>query len=204
MINHKLKCIFVEVPKTASTSIRSVIGNPSKPHLNIVQIREKFISSQLETLNDNMNLSKEDALTQALNKFNSYFKFGFVRNPWDRVVSLYNRKEGMQLSDKMSFEQFVEWIQNSSDTCIHPKEHKNQLDWFIDEKGEVIVDYIGKFEDLENGWQYICQKIKVNEKLPHSNKNPTKKNYKNYYNSRTRKIVEQKFRTDIEYFDYTF
>ena len=72
MVNDKLKCIFVEVPKTGSTSVRSVIGNPNRPHKSISEI--KFM------------VNKE--------KFESYFKFGFVRNPWDRVVSLYERNEG--------------------------------------------------------------------------------------------------------------
>lgn len=202
MINHDLKCIFVEVPKTASTSIRSIIGQPSKPHLNILQIREEFIRSQIEAAMDEKN--DEESLIEAKMNFNNYFKFGFVRNPWDRVVSLFNRKEGLQLSERMSFEEFVGWIQNSSDTCLHPLQHKNQLDWFIDERGDVIVDYIGKFEELEKSWQYISQRLNVKKKLPHHNINEDKIYYKKYYNSMTKKVIEQKFKTDIEYFNYTF
>jgi hypothetical protein len=73
MISDQFKCIFVAVPKTGSTSIRAILGSPPKPHLNIWQIA---------------GLVDE-------RKFDTYYKFGFVRNPWDRAVSRYEHKEGM-------------------------------------------------------------------------------------------------------------
>jgi hypothetical protein len=84
-------------------------------------------------------------------QFETYFKFGFVRNPWDRIVSLYERKEVGQLRDKMTFEQFVDWIQYSSATCIHSAPHRYQLDWFVDHNGNVLADFIGKFERPRGG-----------------------------------------------------
>ena len=77
-------------------------------------------------------------------QFESYFKFGFVRNPWDRVVSLYERTEALQLRNEMSFEQFVDWIQYSSATCVHSSPHRYQLDWFVDANGNLLGDFIGK------------------------------------------------------------
>jgi hypothetical protein len=191
MVSDQYKAIFVEVPKTGSTSIRQILGNPEKPHLDIKEIFSKMI--------------KYDGEEMALNKFSSYFKFGFVRNPWDRVVSLYERKEGIQMKDKMVFSEFVHWIENSSDTCIHPSVHKNQLDWFTDSKGSVIVDFIGKFENLESDWKYVAQKIGAPVHLEHMNKNPNKnKPYQEYYTDDLRDLVFKKFLSDIEYFGYKY
>lgn len=182
MISDLYKCIFVEVPKTGSSSIRSIIGEPRKPHLNIWQIaneagREKFLA---------------------------YFKFGFVRNPWDRAVSLYERREGLQLRDKMSFDEFVEWMKFASSTCLHPVPHRYQLDWFVDPHGNVIVDFIGKFENLDSDWGKIAQKLGIDKPLPHLRQNPRKRHYTEYYNDRTRKIIADRFAIDIEYFGYEF
>ena len=183
MISDQFKCIFVEVPKTGSTSIRSIIGEPPKPHLNIWQI---FNSTSAE-------------------KFGSYFKFGFVRNPWDRAVSLYERKEGLKLKSRMSFEQFIEWMRFASCTCLHPVPHRYQLDWFVSPHGDVIVDFIGRFETLQADWQRIAARLGTQAQLPRLNVNPERpRDYASYYSERTRRIVAERFAVDVEYFGYRF
>ena len=183
MISDKFKCIFVEVPKTGSSSIRSIIGHPGKPHLNICQIANEI----------------------AVEKFDSYFKFGFVRNPWDRAVSLYERKQGLQLKSKMTFDEFIEWMKFSSSTCIHPVPHRYQLDWFVNPHGDVIVNFIGKFENLQDDWGKVSSRLGINRELPKLNVNPEKiRHYTEYYSDKTRKIILERFAVDIEYFNYEF
>ena len=127
MISHRHKCIFVEVPKTGSSSIRAIIGKSPKPHMDLSEIKK--VMETCWTPYDELKhrileylyllRSKRRCAEIGRQQFNSYFKFGFVRNPWDRVVSLYERTEPLQMKDKMSFDQFVNWIQYSSSTCIH-------------------------------------------------------------------------------------
>jgi hypothetical protein len=183
MISDKYKCIFVEVPKTGSSSIRMIVGSSSEPHLNICQI-----SHLIEP-----------------EKFSSYFKFGFVRNPWDRAVSLYERREGLQMRNKMSFDQFIHWMKLSSCTCIHPVPHRYQLDWFLSPHGDVMVDYIGKFETIDQDWKKISEKIGINSVLPKLNVNNERvRDYTRYYNKETMSIVSERFAVDIDYFGYKF
>ncbi|NEO33571.1 MAG: sulfotransferase family protein [Symploca sp. SIO3C6] len=213
MISHKHKCIFVEVPKTGSSSIRNIIGSPPKPHLNICQIKfnmqnywthygglkNQFLSSAY------LLLPKKERLKIGKKQFNSYFKFGFVRNPWDRVVSLYLRREGLQMRDKLTFDEFVSWIKYSSSTCVNSIPHVNQIDWFVDPHGNVIVDFIGRFENLQKDWTTISKQLGLKQDLPHKNKNMGRsKHYTEYYSEVTKKIIQDKFRVDIEYFGYEF
>src|SRR5439155_495056 len=194
VISHKHKCIFVEVPKTGSTSVRAILGKAWRPHLNLWQIRNQMetywtryggrknrILAALYLL-----LAEERRREIGRKQFETYFKFGFVRNPWDRVVSLYERTEALQLRDKMTFDEFVDWIQYSSATCVHSSPHRYQLDWFVDPNGNVLTDFIGKFERLDEDWAFVAQKLGVSEKLPHRRENPRVRHYSEYYTSRTR------------------
>lgn len=212
MISPLYKCIFIEVPKTGSTSIRDIVGFSKKPHLDISELKSEM-QEHVSWLSHSKGIKSKiyNALPKSVKSiygtylFNTYYKFGFVRNPWSRVVSLYLRNEGIQMKDKLSFEEFVNWIQNSSDTCIHPSTKKNQLDWFTDREGNVLVDFIGKFENLESDWDIISKKLGINKKLPHKNNtNSNTKHYSEFYTEETRDIIHNKFKVDIEYFGYTF
>jgi Sulfotransferase family len=212
VISHRYKCIFVEVPKTGSTSIRAILGKAIRPHLNLWEIKllmERYWMVRggrkdrlLECLYP--MLPKKRRLERGREQFETYFKFGFVRNPWDRIVSLYERKEAIELRDRMNFEQFVDWIQYSSATCVHSSPHRYQLDWFVDPNGNVLADFIGRFERLAEDWAFVARKLGVNEVLPHSRPNPRARHYTEYYNARMRDLIGAKFKVDIETFGYQF
>src|SRR5206468_10443214 len=115
MISHKHKCIFVEVPKTGSTSVRAILGKAWKPHLNLWQIKNQMETNwtryggrKNRILASLYLLRSEDRRTEIGRKqFDSYFKSGFVRNPLERVVSLYERTEALQLRNEMIFDECV-------------------------------------------------------------------------------------------------
>jgi Sulfotransferase family len=212
VISHRHKCIFVQVPKTGSTSIRAILGKAISPHLNLWEIKtlmERYWLVRggrkdrvLEGLY--LTLPKKKRMELGREQFRSYFKFGFVRNPWDRVVSLYERKEALELRNKMSFEVFVDWIQYSSATCVHSSPHRYQLDWFVDPNGAILADFIGRFERLEEDWKFIAKKLGLSGSLPHSRLNTRARHYSEYYNNKTRAIIGEKFKVDIEHFGYQF
>lgn len=209
MVSHPYRCIFVAVPKTGSTSIRKIVGWPNHHHQDLMELKADILEYENETLSHFRKLQILHipyVRKKYINRtFQSYFKFGFVRNPWDRVVSLYNRKENREQRHHMGFDEFVNWIQLSSDTCVHPTPHRYQLDWFKDGSGKVVADFIGKFEHIEKDWAYVAQQLNISEPLPHENSNEeNKKHYTEYYTDNTRRIIAEKFKEDIEYFKYNF
>ena len=73
-----------------------------------------------------------------------------------------------------------------------------------DHNGKVIVDYIGRFENLHNDFKTVCKTIGLpNMKLRHLNRTHHK-HYSKYYDEQTKQIVTQIYKKDIEAFDYKF
>ena len=159
-----------------------------------------------------------DSITQIASKissekFTEYFKFGFVRNPWDRAVSLYEREKGRPNENKQFtlgthsenyFEEFIEWMNYASSTCIHSQPHRYQLDWFVNHSGEILVDFIGRYKRLEQDWATVANKLGIDTPIPWKNKSEEKRHYTEYYNRKTRDIIATRFAVDIDYFEYEF
>src|SRR5438552_16863613 len=104
----------------------------------------------------------------------------------------------------MTLEEFDTSIQYSNATCIQSSPPRYQFDWFVDPNGNRLAYFIGKFERLDEDWAFVAQKLGLNEKLPHRRANPRARHYTEYYNSRTRDVIANTFRVDIERFGYEF
>lgn len=135
-------------------------------------------------------------------KFDKYFKFTVVRNPWDRMVSMYHyRLSRKQIPQDTSFNFFVE---NFRTVFKHGRLNSSQAKYIYNENEELLVDYVGRFECLQQTWKEICKKIDLeNIALPHL-KGSSHKHYRNYYDNKTKQLVARYFDDDIELFRYSF
>ena len=219
-INFNLKSIFIAIPKAGTTSVVSQIKPPGQPlikapHLNIVQVRDTIYTYLLKlSLGRNLEYPTKRVLNdQQLRKesrriFDAFFKFASVRNPWARAVSLYSRREGVRVAGHISFQDFCERHIYASDTCIYPTLHANQIDWLIDESGDVVMDYIYKVENFEQAVKEIYDQTdgRIQLKVTRANHNPKSKSqsYRDLYNDHTRQLIAKRFEKDIDYFQYTF
>lgn len=219
-INFEKEIIFIAIPKTGTTTVRARLRQPGipivgNPHLDISQIRDLIyiylLKDILGTNNTfpNGNIASDDELRQKAEKmFNSYFKFSAVRNPWARAVSLYSRREGIMLKDKMTFEEFCENHIYASDTCHHPTLHKNQLDWLTSNSGELLMDFVYKVEEYDKAINEIRNitdgRLILDNVKRNVNPNSKSSDYRNMYNDKTRKLIEKRFEKDIDYFKYRF
>ena len=134
--------------------------------------------------------------------------FASVRNPWERAVSLYSRKEGVQVSKNISFEEFIEHHFYASDTCAIPSLHKNQFDWLSDENGELLMDYVFRLEDFSQAIKEIesrtSGRIVLQERIENKNSDSRSSGYQEIYNSNTKNIIAKRFEKDIDFFKFKF
>ena len=79
------------------------------------------------------------------------------------------------------------------------------MDWITDEKGNILVDYIGKFENLQEEFNVICKMLKIPPlDLPHTNNSSSTESYQKYYTPSLKELVAKAFKKDIEQFNYKF
>jgi len=135
-------------------------------------------------------------------KFDACFSFGIVRNPWDWQVSMYNygiesasNRNGKFLKRFKSFDNYIRW------RCQEDVHY--QKDFLFSESGEQLVDFIGKYENLEEDFQKICENIGIAAKLPRLNQSRHKP-FQEYYTPDTVDLVRKTFAKDIDLFGYDF
>lgn len=227
IISHKYKFIYVAPEKTASNTIRLLLKDYAdlilsfkgrfpcdsssavwldlaEPHMPIQSIYYKFFKPHKK-------------------QFNSYFKFSFVRNPWDRMVSYFefmckraHMHESIHYPDhvasyelykrvsEMGFAEFLRQAQREPKFCLGFGNFCGYERFFVDRRGNNQMNFIGKVENLQEDFNAVCDKIGIpRQELIHTNKS-RHKSYTKYYDDELRDIVAKAFAADIEHFGYEF
>ena len=202
-ISKEHKCIFVHIPKVAGTSIEFVFGmHGDRDNVGLAPYENQV--KNFDTLFGN-GLQHLTALEirNLVDDYNDYFKFAFVRNPWDRLVSsvFFNSSFRNIIKKELSKDEFAKRVK------MELKRKRShfipQFNFLCDDNGEIIVDFIGRYENLDEDFNKVCEINGLNLQLPHRMKTNHKK-YTEYYNKDTEQLVADVYAKDIEYFNYKF
>jgi hypothetical protein len=185
------QCIYIHIPKTAGTSIVKSLFNATARHVRYVEYQAADTK-----------------------KFERYFKFTFVRNPWDRVVSTYFflKKGGLNELDKNWSDQNMVSYNSFEDFVVNWLTEENIWSWvhfypqyyfFYDDDGNNMMDYVARFENIEEEFRFIRERLGKTCELSKVNVG-SNSHYTDYYNERTKKIVEDVYRKDIVLFNYRY
>lgn len=137
-----------------------------------------------------------------------YFKFAFCRNPWERKVSQYfygrqAAKKGHEwaISNRNLQKQFKDYASSIENWRTFKD---GQYNWVLNKEGELGLDFIGKSENIQEDFNYACERIGLPQmELPHSNKSKHK-HYTEYYDEETKNLFAKNYSKDIEFFNYKF
>jgi hypothetical protein len=149
--------------------------------------------------------AKAKELKKALPRdvFDGFFKFAFVRNPWDWQVSIYHyvlqepsHPDHMLFNSFGGFDRYLQWH-------IQDRRVELQKSFVVSDSGGLLVDFIGHYETLHQDFEIICNRLGIHSNLPHKNRS-RHRDFREYYTTHTKALVADAFKEDIEFFGYQF
>jgi chondroitin 4-sulfotransferase 11 len=226
IISDEHRFVYLAVPKVASTSIL----NSLLPFFDFDLAAENLESLRKGTpvrgvheyFNRSPHIINRAAFLAGIDdQYDCYFKFTFVRNPWDRLLSCYMSKvvrsgAGMPMGKygnvtlrrDMSFQEFAEAV------CLIPDEvanaHFRSQHIFVCGGGsrkDILADYVGRFENLEEDFEIITKRIGIDAQLPHAANTSSirgSRSYRDFYDEKLAEMVGERYREDIDLFGYSF
>ena len=207
LISDSHKFIFLRMRKVASTSMRMILRPLCIPepegkfaHLLSRARLEWDYHRYVFRTHENILAAKRRMPAE---RFEDYFKFAFVRNPWERLVSEYEfiltRPEHGRYKRVKSLDSFSDFIHMQI-----PRGDAYQVNMLCDRRGRLLMDFVGKIENLDQDWQTACTRAGIPyQALPHRNVTE-RKPFKDYYDSDSIQLVAKHWAREIELFDYTY
>jgi len=187
------KYVFIKVYKTGGTTIQHELEKNDSGATRLQRIRDGIKTFHIES-----SWIKENKFSELSLDWDEYFKFGFVRNPWDRELSNYFFNNGkLKPPEDISFKEWLN-INLRKDGIIH--DHNTpQCDYLTD------VNYVARFENFAEEVKYLFNRIGVpmSQPLMHIYKTEHKP-YWEYYDDADIIKVHEWYKKDIELYNYKF
>jgi hypothetical protein len=200
--------LFVHVPKNGGSTVDWVFDR-EVPDSRWVEGRGRH--SGYKTL-----LAKEPALGE-------YWSFGFVRNPWSRMVSWYSMMSGIVAKADSGKERAVRRFEERPDRWEPVRPFVSDFDTFVLKGTEQVgrfarpqrrwllrpdgteIDFVGRVENFAHDLQVVRDKLGLAPmRRPPRRNRSTHGHYSEYYTPETRQRVADLFAEDIEAYGYTF
>jgi hypothetical protein len=201
--NHKY--VFVAVPKTGTHAVRQAL----RPHMGAgdmeqvgLFVKRQFPIADLAKLGHGHISLEELRKFMDPAKFAEYFKFAFVRNPFDRFVSYcsFVTREGnaFKTDPKRVMRRML---------AEPPSEHVlfwPQNTFLVDGAGNLLTDYVGRVETMQQSFEFIASKIGI-PPVQLEKVNATERSaYRDYYDQELIDGVAKLYADDLRLFGYDF
>jgi hypothetical protein len=207
LVSNARKFIFIHIQKTAGSSITEALRRAAPD--------ARMVGGRHIRARDAVRLVGRKAWGESLS-------FAFVRNPWDRLVSWYERicartRPGPPFGKQprawrmevLKYENFEDFVLNATGEFEADGVVKSfafdQLSYLEDASGKPIVGFVGRYETLADDFASVCRRIALPSiELSHQKANRINRDYRPHYSDRTAEIVAERFKRDIAAFGYRF
>ena len=204
IVSHRHRFIFFAVPRTGTHAIRTALG----PTLGEDDWQQQSLTAQvrlpiasLARFNHGHLTMRQIQASLPPRVWRDYFKFAFVRNPYDRFVSVcamlnkrnpvYRGRETAFMKRALTVPRFRQRV------LVRP-----QVDMLANETGEIGMDYVGRYETLQESFAAVCRQIRVAESDLEQSNATDHEAFASYYDDELAAAVTAFYRRDFEVFEY--
>lgn len=225
MISHHHRCIFIHIPKCAGTSFEELLGHldghngrSGQDHRSVRMIQQPWLSPRILRNGENTKdalrrcrhhfrhaANPNNRLSVDRHQFSAYFKFTVVRNPWLRAYSWYRnamrdpiQQRNYGIDPALSFPQFMQRFVGRG--FLRPQTY-----WLQDFSGAIPMDYIARFETLQDDFASISARLGIAgaAALPHRIQGQHD-DHRRHFDTATVELIARHYREEIELFGYRF
>ena len=207
IVSHRHRFIFAAVPKTGTHAVRRAL----REHLDDGDVEQvglfvdkRFPWEDLATIRHGHLSLRQVRPYVGEAAFDSYFKFAFVRNPFDRFVSYCAfMLRGGDVFDQQPREAMRHFL-----FVDPPEQHvlfQPQASLLVDADGRTLLtDGIGRVEDMQGSYDAICARIGIPSQPLERVNGSQHGDYRQYYDQALIDGVATRYAEDLELFGYTF
>jgi hypothetical protein len=205
IISDAHKFIFVAIPKTGTHSVRRSLrehlGPEDQEQVRLFTEKTLSIPALAALKHGHIALQQLQPHMPPAN-FDSYFKFAFVRNPFDRFVSFCSfmgRKSGAFAQNPQAVMRHYLFPQPTLHLLMTP-----QHLFVTDDAGGLLADHLGRVETMQESYDEICGRIGIpSARLERANATE-RRDYRGYYDPQLIDAVAKVYARDLELFGYDF
>lgn len=206
IISHQHRFIFAAVPKTGTHSVRQALReHMSAEDLEQVGlfVNKRFPFEELAAIRHGHISLAQIRPFIGEEAFGSYFKFAFVRNPFDRFVSYC----AFMTRANDAFGRNPRGVMHEILFKMRPVQHilfVPQHTFVTDEHGQMLADAVGRVEDMQASYDSVCNRIGIPSRPLEQVNSSRRGSYRDYYDQQLVDGVADLYRRDLELFGYEF
>jgi hypothetical protein len=206
IISHQHRFIFAAVPKTGTHSVRRAL----REHMSAEDIEQvglfvnkRFPYAELAAIRHGHLALRQVRPHVGQEMFDSYFKFAFVRNPFDRFVSYC----AFMTRDGDVFQRAPRAVMEHMLFVEPPEQHilfQPQSSVLVDDDGTLLTDMVGRVEQMQASYDAICARIGIPSRTLDQVNSSRRGDYRQYYTPALVEGVAKRYARDLELFGYEF
>ena len=207
IVSHRHRFIFAAVPKTGTHAVRQALreqlGDEDVEQVGLF-VNKRFPWDDLAAIQHGHLSLRQVRPYLGEEAFAGYFKFAFVRNPFDRFVSycafMLRGGNDFQLRPREAMRHFLFGAPPDQHILFQP-----QASVLVGEDGKTLLtDAVGRVEDMQASYDAICARIGIASRPLDRVNGSRRGDYRQYYDPALIDAVAARYAQDLELFGYTF